>query len=134
MQATSLGEVARQVSGENELWLATALTHAALQARTPPSPNLHLQVFAATSFMPACVLNPLLSAELLLQNLAASQLAGVASALIAAESASRPAISAAYEPSQPVCHAIEALEADRERLYDLQLQAGVAQPLNSTLR
>lgn len=30
-QATALGEVARQVSGENELWLATALTHAALQ-------------------------------------------------------------------------------------------------------
>ncbi len=30
-QATALGDVARQVSGENELWLATALTHAALQ-------------------------------------------------------------------------------------------------------
>lgn len=74
------------------------------------------------------------SAQWLLQDLAASQLAGVASALIAAESASRPAISAAYEPSQPVCHAIEALEADRERLYNLQLQAGVAQPLNVDLR
>ena len=74
------------------------------------------------------------SAQWLLQDLAASQLAGVACALIAAESASRPAISAAYEPSQPVCHAIEALEADRERLYNLQLQAGVAQPLNVDLR
>ena len=33
-----------------------------------------------------------------------------------------------------MCHAIEALEADRERLYNLQLQAGVAQPLNVDLR
>lgn len=71
---------------------------------------------------------------LVVQNLTSSQLAGVASALIAAESASRPAISAAYEPSQAVCEAIEALEADRERLYGLQLQAEVLQPLNVDLR
>ena len=31
MQAQPLGEVAREVMGENELWLAMALTHAALQ-------------------------------------------------------------------------------------------------------
>ena len=69
-----------------------------------------------------------------MQGLASSQLAGVASALIAAESVSRPTISAAYEPSQPVCDAIEALEEDRERLYNLQLQAEVFQPLNIDLR
>lgn len=69
-----------------------------------------------------------------MQDLASSQLAGVASALIAAESASRPSISAAYEPSQPVCDAVEALETDRERLYNLQLQAEVFQPLNVDLR
>lgn len=69
-----------------------------------------------------------------MQNLTSSQLAGVASALIAAESASRPAISAAYEPSQAVCEAIAALEADRERLYGLQLQAEVLQPLSVDLR
>ena len=69
-----------------------------------------------------------------MQNLASSQLAGVASALIAAESVSRPSITAAYEPSQPVCDAVEALEEDRERLYNLQLQAEVFQPLNVDLR
>lgn len=31
LQASALGEVARQVNGVNELWLATALSHAALQ-------------------------------------------------------------------------------------------------------
>ena len=31
-QAQPLGEVARQVNGENELWLAIALTSAAAQA------------------------------------------------------------------------------------------------------
>jgi hypothetical protein len=58
----------------------------------------------------------------------------VASALIAVESASRPALSAAYEPSQAVCDAIEALETDREKLYGLQLRAEVLQPLNVDLR
>ena len=61
-------------------------------------------------------------------------MAGVASALIAAESVSRPQISAAYEPSQPVCDAVQALEEDRNRLYDLQLQAEVFQPLSVDLR
>ena len=54
--------------------------------------------------------------------------------MVAAESASRPSISAAYEPSKGICDAIEALEEDRERLYNLQLQAEVFQPLNVDLR
>ena len=52
-QATSLGEVARQVSGENELWLATALTHAALQVRSPPGHTLHLLILAASHPFPS---------------------------------------------------------------------------------
>ena len=55
MQATSLGEVARQVSGENELWLATALTHAALQVRSPPGHTPHLQKYAASQTACLCV-------------------------------------------------------------------------------
>jgi hypothetical protein len=40
-QAQPLGEVARQVNGENELWLAMALTHAGMQVRAdPPPPRL----------------------------------------------------------------------------------------------
>lgn len=35
LQAQPLGDVARQISGENELWLATALTNAALQVCFP---------------------------------------------------------------------------------------------------
>lgn len=34
VQAQPLGEVARQITGENELWLAKALTSASLQVPT----------------------------------------------------------------------------------------------------
>ncbi|BDA41503.1 probable helicase HelY [Coccomyxa sp. Obi] len=98
LKAQPLGEVAREVMGENELWLGMALTHAALQ------------------------------------DLAAPQLAGALAALVAGESVSRPSISAAYEPSQAVCNAIEALEDERERLYELQVQADIAAPLSVDLR
>ncbi|KAK9908752.1 hypothetical protein WJX75_002337 [Coccomyxa subellipsoidea] len=98
LQAQPLGEVARQITGENELWLAKALTNAALQ------------------------------------DLAAPQLAGALAALVAGESVSRPSISAAYEPSQAICDAIEALEEEREQLYDLQMQADIAAPLSVDLR
>ena len=68
------------------------------------------------------------------QDLAAPQLAGALAALVAGESVSRPSISAAYEPSQAVCDAIEALEEEREQLYDLQMQADIAAPLSVDLR
>ena len=68
------------------------------------------------------------------QDLAAPQLAGALAALVAGESVSRPSISAAYEPSQAVCDAIEALEDERERLYELQVQADIAAPLSVDLR
>lgn len=69
-----------------------------------------------------------------MQDLAAPQLAGALAALVAGESVSRPSISAAYEPSQAVCDAIEALEEEREQLYDLQMQADIAAPLSVDLR
>ena len=69
-----------------------------------------------------------------MQDLAAPQLAGALAALVAGESVSRPSISAAYEPSQAVCDAIEALEDERERLYELQIQADIAAPLSVDLR
>jgi hypothetical protein len=43
VQAQPLGEVARQITGENELWLAKALTNAALQVRHPLSLRTWLQ-------------------------------------------------------------------------------------------
>ncbi len=55
VQATSLGEVARQVSGENELWLATALTHAALQVRSPSGHKPHLQKCPASQTACLCI-------------------------------------------------------------------------------
>ena len=155
-----LGEVAREISGENELWLATALTHAASAGRLTETCCRRLLIPASAQglcIILHCQAGHCLGAWLLdacgmpwplalclrcaaedaaaMQGLASSQLAGVASALIAPESVPRgPTISAAYEPSQPVCDAIEALEADRGRLYNLQLQAEVFQPLNIDLR
>jgi hypothetical protein len=68
------------------------------------------------------------------QDLSAPELAGVVCALVASDSISRPSISAAYEPSQRVCEAIEALDEDRERIFQLQMQADVDAPLMVDLR
>lgn len=66
--------------------------------------------------------------------MAAPELAGAVSALIASESVSRTSISAAYEPSQRVCDAIEALDEDRQRIFQLQMQADIDAPLSVDLR
>ena len=68
------------------------------------------------------------------QELAAPELAGLACALVAPESVSRPSIAAAYEPSARVCEGVHALEAARESLFELQLQAGIDAPLAVDLR
>lgn len=68
------------------------------------------------------------------QDLGAPALAGVVAALVAGESVSRPQVAAAYAPSAAVCAAIEALEPERERLFDLQCQADLSAPLNVDLR
>jgi len=44
---SALGEVARGLAGENELWLATVLTHEAVQALTPPELAAALSAVAA---------------------------------------------------------------------------------------
>lgn len=185
MQAQPLGEVAREVMSENELWLAMALTHAALQVLRSaliiqtgpcalPQPPLgdtlaclasHADMFkekcnalyemhlavscalgnpnrrerpvrmtqghAASGFLAPSEMH---RRHFIAQNLAAPQLAGALAALVAGESVSRPSISAAYEPSQAVCNAIEALEDERERLYELQVQADIAATLSVDLR
>ena len=38
LQATALGQAAREVSALNELWMAMVLTHSSVQAR-PPNPK-----------------------------------------------------------------------------------------------
>lgn len=69
-----------------------------------------------------------------LQSLTPPQLAGVLGAILTSENISKPQIWVAYEPSAQVVDAIQALEADREQLYKVQVQHGVQAPLAIDLR
>lgn len=68
------------------------------------------------------------------QSLTPPQLAGVLGAILTSENISKPQIWVAYEPTAQVVNAIQALEADREQLYKVQVQHGVQAPLAIDLR
>ena len=69
-----------------------------------------------------------------MQSLTPPQLAGVLGAILTSENISKPQIWVAYEPSAEVVNAIQALEADREQLFKVQVQHGVQAPLVVDLR
>ena len=91
-------QVARQINGANELWLAVALTHVSVQSLAP------------------------------------ARLAGLMAALVAQEAVSKPTVMAAYAPSEGVIQAVQALEPERQRLFEQQQAQGVEADLTVDLR
>ena len=69
-----------------------------------------------------------------MQSFTPPQLAGVLGAILTSENISKPQVWVAYEPTQKVVDAVQALEPERERLYKVQVQHGVQAPLAIDLR
>ena len=69
-----------------------------------------------------------------LQSLTPPQLAGVLGAILTGENISKPQIWVAYEPTQEIIDAVQALEGAREQLYKAQVQYGIQAPLSIDLR
>lgn len=70
----------------------------------------------------------------MVQDLSPQELAAVVCSMIAAELPTRPTISVQYGCSATVLEAIEAMEAEREKLYYLQTEAGISASLVVDLR
>ena len=68
------------------------------------------------------------------QDLKAHELAAVLSSIIASEFNHRPSMHVGYGCSNATLEAIEAMEPDREWLYNLQIKAGVDAPLGVDIR
>lgn len=69
-----------------------------------------------------------------MQSLTSPQLAGVLGAILTSENISKPQVWVAYEPTEQVVDAVQALEPERERVYKVQVQHGVQAPLAIDLR
>ena len=80
------------------------------------------------------VVSSFLTAVVVVQNLSPQELAAVVCSMIAAELPTRTTISVQYGCSSTVLEAIEAMEGDRERLYYLQMDAGISASLVVDLR
>ena len=81
-----------------------------------------------------CTVQQVLAMLAVMQSLTPPQLAGVLGAILTSENISKPQMWVAYEPTAPVVNAIQALEADREQLYKVQVQHAVQAPLAIDLR
>jgi DSHCT (NUC185) domain len=150
LEAGPLGEVARQLNGSNELWLALALAAPGTAELAPPQLAalacglVAADVRAAAPLLPCrgtgmCTSRAVRSC--LLQHRqrppeadrAGSMLLNSAVFMLT-QAVSRPQLRCAYEVSAPVWEAAEALEADREALAELQARHGVDCPLELDLR
>ena len=69
-----------------------------------------------------------------MQDLKSQELAAVLSSIIASEFNHRPNMFVGYGCSDATLEAIEAMEPDREWLYNLQVRAGIDAPLGVDIR
>ena len=69
-----------------------------------------------------------------MQSLTPPQLAGVLTAVLTSDRVAKPQLWVAYEPSAAIVSAVTALQGDRERLYQAQVQHGVQASLAVDLR